>query len=206
MAYHPTFAFFLEPIAVREVARALSKRLRDLELRDEEIDRELRFSLVGAQDEIEVWLMTPTCLSIKFWEFESALYDDGISREMVEAKRGAAEGLHVGLLDDCGACLSYTTYNDSSAARVGAPVEDAAAAIATAMHEKRWRDVETALWQEGPWLLGVRGLPELERSIRARGSLRTISAPLGARAAVFENDDLQPFFLSAADPDPREPE
>lgn len=223
MSYHPTFAFFAEMPEAGALADAMVAALgRDLdELSVEEPDgsdagrvesdperaRQLladpragieRFALASTLHSISFWLVDDRLVAIDFSDFDSELYDAGLTDAMRQDKRRIALTLH-GALVGAGALLAYTESADDHSESYEPPV-DRAARIALAHAENDVQTVQHEVQKSGPWLVAVRHDSAVATGLNAwlAADFSPVLA-VDALGAVYEHRYERPLFLPPAE-------
>lgn len=219
MSCYPTFVFFTEMPAAARLARrmidafgarlpefAVAVPVQDGEQLEEDRDRALmalsdprllqpRFWLASPLHSIEFWRMPTLLWAIRFGDFDSELYDQGLTEELQQDKRQLALDLHGALLRE-GARWSYTESGEDKAALFGGS-EARAERIARAIGQTDGEAVARELRQTNPWLIGahqeVARWPALGKLLDEEFILQPGCGE--GRGAVFEHRRERPLFL-----------
>lgn len=220
MSYYPTFAFFDEMPSIAALADAMSAALggeldelavelpgsdgaarmeRDPDrahrlMADNEEGVE-RFALASSLHCIWFWLVQKRFVAIDFGDFDSELYDEGLTDAMQQEKRHLALALHEALVG-AGAVLVYTESRDDTSETYEPPL-DRATRVDQAHARGDSPAVQRELKESRPWLVAVRHDSALTDGLDEWLSteLSRVRA-MGEQGAVYEHRHERPLFLS----------
>ncbi|WP_428264147.1 hypothetical protein [Haliangium sp.] len=153
-----------------------------------------RFFLSSPLHSIEFWLMSDDLLAIEFGDFDSELYDSGLTEAMRESKRQLALTLHAELVE-AGAALVYCESSDDTSETLDSPIERAervANAYAGGEPDVLLRELRAG----EPWLVAARGDAAVGAGTRAwlQGSF-LVALEGRDGCLVFEHERHRPLFL-----------